>query len=223
MSSRIIVMHTMLLYVLIAAVCTSSLATDANTLLSFDLPAKALTKPLFQFPDANRSISLGNWNGVLAEGKLNWPRVNSSPARFALLPSLLSSSEVSGILALVTDPSLAFDEDMDSVDQMTTHEFYVQRNGGIEPLRHINGKPDELSFVYEKRLPTREKLSAIMSPIIAERIVPFVNQRYSDACKNSCHVCQSLVRNVSLHTSLQIFTVYIFIHVVILSCHLNIQ
>lgn len=63
-----------------------------------------------------------------------WPGVSSvPPATFALLSPLLSQSEVARILEVVT--SVEMDEDRDSVDDMATHEFYLERAGSVDGVR----------------------------------------------------------------------------------------
>lgn len=130
------------------------------------------------------------------QAHLIWPNISSSPASFSILSPLLTSDEVSSILSIVADPSIDFDTDADTVDNMETHEIYLQRSGSVDAIRDIGGKPDADPAVFEYRKALRDKLNTITEPIIRERILPFINSRYPAACgimNQSCHVCHSLV------------------------------
>mmetsp|Transcript_29430 Transcript_29430/g.54474 ORF Transcript_29430/g.54474 Transcript_29430/m.54474 type:complete len:574 (-) Transcript_29430:316-2037(-) len=150
----------------------------------------------------NSTVNIGrSWSGVHSVGKMNWPNVTSaSAAKFHLLSSLVSPDEVSRILNVVQSPQLEFDVDLDSVDMSSTYEFYVEKSGNADGIKEINGKPDQDASVFEQRKPPREQLSAIMDPIVRDRILPFVNKEYNRACSQSnseCTVCHSLVRRYS--------------------------
>lgn len=146
----------------------------------------------------NATISIGrSWSGVHSVGKLQWPNITSaSDAKFHLLSSLVSPDEVSRILQIVQSPQLEFDVDLDSVDMSSTYEFYVEKGGNADGIKEINGKPDQDLSVFEQRKPLREQLSAIMNPIVQDRILPFINKEYDRACtlsNSECTVCHSLV------------------------------
>ena len=104
-----------------------------------------------------------------AEGSLRWHHGES--ASLALVPSLLSVDEVESVLGQVT--SAALDTDADTVDEMSTYELY---------LTNQNARRREPSNLAAARAPLRNALNAFLSPIIEERITPFVAQRFAPAC-----------------------------------------
>lgn len=136
----------------------------------------------------NRTIDIEGQQFTLSEGSLEWPRIKQS-ARFAVLNSLVSLEEARSIIDF--SPT-NFDEDMDSVDNESTYEFYLEKSGTFEAIGSIPGKPDIDPAIMADRLPTREKLARITGPIQA-RILPFINQRFPE-CNGKCTVCHSLVR-----------------------------
>ena len=71
-----------------------------------------------------------------------------------------------------------FDEDADSVDEMSTYEFYLEKNGKFdgENLGKIVGKPDSNPAVRTSRLPFRRNLASTFRPIVVSRITSFVSQ-----------------------------------------------
>jgi TPR repeat protein len=154
--------------------------------------------PPWQFEAANRTIRLGSWEGVLAEGTVQWPGINST-ASFAVLPALVSATEVAALLAAL--PHEDFDVDADSVDEMATFEFYLEKNGSVgEALRSIPGKPEQRdAAVLERRRPARERLAAITGPIFRERLTPFINARVPACAGGRCKPCFSLVRRYLPH------------------------
>lgn len=186
-------------------------------------PAPQAPPRVFEFPPgvSNETVAIGTWSASVARGALAWPHVSDAtpPATFSVIQSLASAEEVAAILDVVRDPSLQFDEDEDSVDAMTTHEFYLEADGGFNKLKSINGKPDTDAITFQARKPYRDRLSAITRPIIDNRILPFVNAHVPACGGNSaagsssggaralgsravgravngtgCSVCQSLVR-----------------------------
>ena len=160
-----------------------------------DMPATPPI-PVFDFPaEANRTISINNeWTGTLSEGYMKWKNATSAPASFSVLQSLLPQNVVSSILAELAP--LHFDEDEDSVDGLATFEFYLQRSGDIDQVKHIHGKPDQVREIFESRKPIRKKLEDITKPYLTNRIVPLVNMMYSGVCSGNCYVCHSLVRTL---------------------------
>ena len=178
-----------LLCAVVGAWLQAASATGAQSEASF---------PPWQFEAANRSIRLGSWEGVLAEGTVQWPGI-SSTASFAVLPALVSAPEVAALLAAL--PREDFDVDADSVDAMATFEFYLEKNGSVgEALRSIPGKPEQRdAAVLERRRPARERLAAITGPIFRERLTPFVNARVAACAGGRCKPCFSLVRRYLPH------------------------
>ena len=56
-------------------------------------------------------------------------------ANFSVLQGIVTPEEVAAILAVVEDPSLEFDEDVDSVDGQATHELYLERSGSLDGVK----------------------------------------------------------------------------------------
>jgi hypothetical protein len=118
--------------------------TTSSTLAGPHSPPPPRAFSTYLFPEKkNTTVLLGDNSFGLALGQLSWPQVHSSNSSFAVVQSILSSDEISSILKLVQDPSLLYDEDPDSVDELATHEIYIQRNGNIEGVREIEGKLDQ--------------------------------------------------------------------------------
>ena len=140
---------------------------------------------LFSF-ERNLTVAVGPSPRLVSEGSLRWPHGES--ASLALVPSLLSVDEVETVLRHVT--SAALDTDADTVDEMATYELY---------LTNQNARRREPSNVAAARAPLRNALNAFLSPIIEERITPFVAQRFAAAfgaagSPTACTPCFSLVR-----------------------------
>jgi TPR repeat protein len=133
----------------------------------------------------------------VTEGSLSWPLPSIAPATFSVHPQLVTRAEVATLRSLLKDAEL--DTDPDSVDNLSTHEFYLERSGSFEGIAKISGKPDKLPAVYNRRLPIRERLAEVVRPIMSERILPLVNARYARDCsvdgeEGRCAVCHSLIR-----------------------------
>lgn len=161
----------------------------------FEISNKEPILNTFQFTE-NSTATVGKWTGSMAMGSLDWKNVNSSSANFIVLDSIITKEEVASILEIVRNSNVAFDEDLDTVDDMPTYEFYLERNGDFSGIRGISGKSDANLETFSERLPIRERLEAVVRPILSNRIIPFVNNHFSNACgamNSSCFVCQSLV------------------------------
>lgn len=168
-------------------------------------PSKRLPMPrpppplqMFDFDSVNETISLADqsWSSTVARGHLVWPHVRGSetpPATFTVLAPLVSQDEVAALLAIVRNTSIEFDEDSDSVDRMSTHEFYLESSGGIDALASVHGKPDKDAAIFEARRPIRERLAALTRPIIQQRVVPFVNE-HVPACGGAMSAFQRQVQ-----------------------------
>ena len=158
-------------------------------------PAYPKVEP-FSFTHPNTSLSIGPWESGLAQGTLVWPGLaQESAASFYVVSNLLEASEVRKMLVILRDSGLEFDADPDSVDGMATHEFYLESSGGSENLATIRGKPDADRSVFAARSAARNAIANFTAPIVASRVLPFVNSRYAAACgATGCRVCQSLVR-----------------------------
>ena len=111
-----------------------------------------------------------------------------------------------------------FDRDLDSVDQMATFEFYLEKSGSLDAISTIPGKPDEDKAILSERSPTRKKIKKITDPILNERIIPLVNQVYGEECQGHCVPCFSLVRRYNdeeRRTHASHFDVQAFVTVVV--------
>ena len=118
---------------------------------------------------------------------------------FAVLPGIVSSSEVQAILELVNSTTAAkFDDDPDSVDGMASHEIFIDndelRSGELTPTLKGDGTREGL----KSRQSMREGLKEIMDPILRDRLTPFIRQHFPDLCDSApgreCMPCYSLVR-----------------------------
>lgn len=141
---------------------------------------------------------------TVAEGSLQWPvRVGAgawAEAHFSYLPGLLSAAEVRRLRDLL-DTVEAFDTDADTVDGMSSHEFYLERHGGFgrTHLEPLSAKPDADRAVRQGREPLRAALAEIARPIVDRRITPWVLSRYAAQCDTGnaarrCTPCFSIVR-----------------------------
>lgn len=154
---------------------------------------------VFPLPPATLGVN-GTSLHLVSEGELVWPLPSIPPATFAVFPSLVTQDEVKRILDIISRATL--DRDPDSVDNEPTLEYYLERSGTFRGITGIKGKPDSQPLTFKARLATREKLAAIARPIMQERILPLVNQRYREACRvngegGQCRVCHSLIRKYS--------------------------
>lgn len=162
----------------------------------------------FQWPHdgENRSVVLAGVAQPVADGWLEWPINNervATPehrlrAEFSVLRGLISEGETVSITSMLKE--LEFDADADTVDGMSTHEFYLERHGGYSAthLSSLTEKPDVDERVRQGRQPVRDALAAITRPIVVDRITPWVRARYAEQCARGggrdCTPCFSLVR-----------------------------
>jgi hypothetical protein len=152
---------------------------------------KAELKPYeFESP-TNRTFHVGEMELSVADGTLVWPGIDRV-ANFSVLTSLLTTTEVDSVIDLLPRD---FDRDKDSVDDESTFEFYLEKNGTFDFIANIPGKPDIDPAVMAARLPARAALAEILRPIMESRIAPYVNE-YVPRCRppNKCRPCFSLVR-----------------------------
>ena len=84
------------------------------------------------------AVSTGSWTGNLSTAHRAWPRIQHS-ARVHMAQSIVSREEASRLIELLEPQT--FDVDKDTVDRMATHEFYLQKNGNIDDIATIPGKP----------------------------------------------------------------------------------
>jgi hypothetical protein len=158
----------------IAAVVFLSLGSRTGAVSLNVLPMRPVAPPLV-FPSQS-----------LAVGSLAWPSL--SPSREAAVHVAAGFVPRAAIDQLRdTLAGIAFDEDADSVDGMSTFEFYLQHNASGTRLPAT--KPDTPA-----RITARKALRDITDPVIHSRITPLVNALYPAACRGGCTPCFSLVR-----------------------------
>ena len=131
------------------------------------------------------------------EGRMVWRDPMNVTSTFSVLPAVARPSEVTAIRTLLASAPI-FDTDPDSVDGTTSHEMFV-----------FDGSPDSggpsLKTVADpararERQRFRERLDAVMQPILQERLTPYVRQRFAEQCGQGreearrCTPCYSLVR-----------------------------
>ena len=149
--------------------------------------------PVFNNWDDTKNIKLENGINFL---KGNVEQLGcGDTSDFYKLPKIAKNEEIVNILDLVK--STPFDEDPDSVDGMSTYEFYVdspdiRNNKSNQNTMKLDSNNKYLK--YRKKI--RKKLIKIMDPIIKERINPFVRNLYSKDCKSErlCTPCYNFVR-----------------------------
>ena len=129
------------------------------------------------------------------------------------LEGIVTRTEVTRMLELLEAvPTL--DTDPDTVDGFATQEIFVDNPSLRQEGGQAGGKPDHLESpqqVHERRQ-IRQKLLQITEPILRDRIVPFVRQRFPAVCNTTtntntttttrtprqrqrlCTPCYSLVR-----------------------------
>ena len=139
----------------------------------------------------------------VSTGEIVWPPPMDLVPKLHVLPAVVRPEEVEAIRDLVGNTPLAFDSDPDTVDGMMSHEMFVSNPSSAPAARarrlaQARRRPAHLAA----RRPLREALEAIMQPILAERITPFVRQQYAANWKEGTPIgdwstltpCYSLIR-----------------------------
>ena len=167
-------------------------AASASRLRPSDIPRMAV----FHGWTQNSTVELDGRRIPAAEGELRWPPPAAATVRLAILETVVTPAEVSKIRSLVADAE--FDTDGDSVDGIASHEMFVfQKSGG---KRNEAGQIDHDPAGFAARQPLRDALSAVMDPILRDRIDPYVRRRFPAQCgadappERACTPCSSLVR-----------------------------
>lgn len=111
----------------------------------------------------------------------------------SVLWNLLNRDEVSEILKLAQSvPQL--DTDPDTVDGFVSQEFFVDN----EELRRGQVPGKEGAENYKQRKAIRQKLQAILMPVLQERLIPYIRHHYPGLCSTHpdrlCQACYSLIR-----------------------------
>ena len=188
----------------------SQAATDCPPKCSNDVcrtalrPCQLQTVPVYTAWVRNHTLQPpGSESLHVAEGSVNWPQLNGITSAFAVLPGIARPDEVQAVLAMVQadDAALPFDSDSDSVDGMPTFEFFIEANGnGVNMVESATpGRADKNKLnTHPSRRPIREKLRALMQPIVNNRITPYVRHRFAKECGRgkgrNCQPCYSLIR-----------------------------
>lgn len=141
---------------------------------------------------STRTPRLIDESRLIVQDSIAWPGLLARTANFTYLPTLLSTEEVAAIRQAIPSNSV-WDEDLDSVDEMATFEFVIERYNAQGGLRTVPGKPDNNPRIFDQREPTRQRLQQLMRPIISERITPLVNKMIL-SCEGRCRACHSIVR-----------------------------
>jgi TPR repeat protein len=164
-----------------------------------DLPAPVL---FTSFQNSTISDLPVGRTQLVAQGIVNQihkPNSTSVDAKVSVLPSLVDRNSVNKMLDLLRNHS-TFDQDPDSVDAMPTYELFIDSpdlhsgmaGGGMKVL-----DSDPTSLAQRRAL--RKQIMSITKPLLEERITPFVQSRYPEACAGKGHMrnctpCYSLIR-----------------------------
>lgn len=163
--------------------------------MNFLRPKNLENIPLFSKWNSEKKIKLHNENEIfVAEGKVE----NYGTERFcefSKVLSLISSQDVSTIRNLLY--SIDFDTDPDSVDGMSSFEFYI-KSPELES-NHYQSNPMKLDsdpVFKEKRNIVRKKINTILNPIINDKITPYVRSLYSSNSppERQCTPCFVFIR-----------------------------
>eukprot|EP00940_MAST-03C_sp_MAST-3C-sp2_P003158 g3158.t1 len=137
------------------------------------------------------SFEVLEFDDETASAAVPWPSIDRE-AEIYLSKGLLKSEEARAMIDILDEVS--FDEDADTVDEMSTFEFYIEKSGDQEHLKTIASKPDINAEIRARRKKARDRLKAIVDPVIQDRMIPLVSNIYSDKCRDGCRVCFSFVR-----------------------------
>ena len=138
----------------------------------------------------NRTELVGAASRTIARGRREWPLINRS-VDVEVIAALVTPQEADAIVGILSN-NVAFDEDRDSVDDAKTFEFYLSKSGTTEALASIRGKPDRLARIRAQRQPVREAVAAITTPIVEERLLPWLRARFPSA--PPLQLCFSFIR-----------------------------
>ena len=129
-------------------------------------PAIAPTPHADTFFGSASTATAGHWSGVAREAVLSGDR------RVIRLDGLLSPSEAAALLAAARDTT--FDEENDTVDDAATFLAPIIESGAVAPRNAA--------------------LAALLAPLVDERLLPFVRERYGSP--GAC-VADALIRRYS--------------------------
>ena len=144
--------------------------TDEGEFVTFGVPARVPNKHLLP-SDVEPMAVYGDWTNtterdthgnpqVVAEGSITWPHPLNRETKFAVLPGLMKQDEVEEAMEVLEADGIAgigFDENVDSVDAMPAHEYFVH-----------NGKHDIV----------HKGLHDILKPV-QDRMTAYVRKRWS--------------------------------------------
>lgn len=109
---------------------------------------------------------------------------NQLLCNFSKLLQIATLNEVSEILNLVK--SATFDIDPDSVDGITSYEFYIKSPDLTKNSKYNNNDLNTSQI--------RNKLQKIIDPIINDRITPYLRTIYPNKKKRECTACYCFIR-----------------------------
>ena len=132
----------------------------------------------------------------VSEAAIQWPLPLNVTSRFEVLPGLATAEEVSAILDVLMGSDIAWDEEPDSVDGMTSHEIFIHSADGVGERGSKMRDSDPVTLDARRRV--REQIATLTRPIVEERLTPYVQQRWPEQCDGSparmCTPCHSLIR-----------------------------
>lgn len=140
--------------------------------------------PLYKDWESIEEIALTNHKIKTQKGSIPQEGNDNKLCNFSKLLQVASLEEVSKILKLAK--SVNFDEDPDSVDGLTSYEFYLK-----SPDLNKSSKYNNSIFVNK----IRNNLRKIIDPIINDRITPYLRKIYhSTNKKRECTPCYCFIR-----------------------------
>jgi len=137
-----------------------------------------------------REVEIRDIDG-LQTGTMRWPSIDKNATLF-VQDMMISNEESTNMMNILRE--VTFDEDLDSVDGMSTFEFYIYSHNDYFP----RGKPDRSEKIRTSRKKVRSRIRKITDPI-TRRVEDVVNKIYKDdKCGGGedapCQVCYSFVR-----------------------------
>ena len=151
------------------------------------------TTSTFVFPPGanhTETLSPSGYEATIARGNVPWRLwgVDKSPVNvaFDVMAGVVPSTEADDIVA-VLDSVDSFDEDLD-FDGESTFELHLTDKDRRELA-------DLSQLLIDRQTPARRRLEEIVQPILRDRILPFINLRFTEDCgDHGCHVCTSFFR-----------------------------
>ena len=163
--------------------------------MTFLRPKDLKDIPLYLDWSSNKNIKLSNNEDItVSEGKVE-NLGTSGRSYFSKIMKVFSLYDVQSIRKLID--SIYFDTDPDSVDGMSSYEFYI-KSPDLENDRYQCNllKLDSYSSFKIKRNVIRDQLNKIINPIIQNKITPYVQSLYSSnfSKERQCTPCYTFIR-----------------------------